>query len=263
MIQKKRDLSKIIREIGEVFTASAAAHVLNIPNAKATKALSRWAEQGWITRIRRGLYALVPIEAQSPDQALEDSWLIIPDIFSPGYVGGWSAAEHWDMTEQIFRDLCILTERPVLHKKQEIHQISFFVTHIPAVLNFGTETIWKKNKKIPISDPHKTILDMFYNPQLGGGIQHVIDCFFAYCQSNNNQPEKLANYAEQFHNGAVFKRLGFLAEKFLGKDHLLTHLCKAKITQGLTYLDPSLKIGKIVNKWRLIVPQNLNFRERQ
>lgn len=166
------------------------------------------------------------------------------------------------MTEQIFRDICILTERKVPYKKQEIFHIPFFVTHISPALNFGTQTVWKKNKKIPISDPHKTILDMLYNPQLGGGIQHVIDCFYAYCQSNNNQPEQLASYAEQFQNGTVFKRLGFLVEKFLGENHLLTRLCKAKITKGYIYLDPALKSGKIVNKWRMIVPPNLQIKER-
>ena len=165
------------------------------------------------------------------------------------------------MTEQIFRDICVLTERVVPHKKQQIHQISFFVTHIPSVLNFGVEIVWRKNKKILISDPHKTILDMLYNPQLGGGMQHVIDCFIAYCQSNHHQPEQLASYAERFQSGAVFKRLGFLAEKFLGESHLLTRLCKAKITQGFIYLDPSLKTGKIINKWRLIVPPNLQIKE--
>ena len=171
MTQTRKNLSTLIQELGEIFTVSAAASALGISNREAAKSLSRWSGQDRLTRIRRGLYTIVPIEAQSSKQTLEDPWQVIPDIYSPGYIGGWSAAEYWDMTEQIFRDICILTERKVPHKKQEIFHIPFFVTHISPTLNFGTQTVWKKNKKIPISDPHKTILDMLYNPQLGGGIQ--------------------------------------------------------------------------------------------
>ena len=123
---------------------------------------------------------MVPIDAIDNMQALEDEWVLVPELYAPCYIGGWSATEYWDLTEQLFRDICVLTECSVPNKRQMIYNIPFVLTHIPTSMNFGTKTIWKKNKKIQISDPHKTLIDMLYAPQLGGGIQHVIDCFKAY-----------------------------------------------------------------------------------
>lgn len=259
MNRPKEQLGFLIREAGEIFTVSTASAVLGITNTETAKTLARWAQQGWITRIRRGLYAVVPIEAIDTKQALEDAWIIIPELFYPCYVGGWSAAEYWDLTEQLFRDICVLTEKPVIHKKQEIHNIPFMLTHIPSSLNFGTKIVWKKDKKIQISDPSKTILDMLYIPQLGGGIQHVIDCFKEYINSPHLNFEQLITYAIKLNTGAVFKRLGFLSSKLIGENEPLTLLCHEHLTKGITYIDPSFKEGKLVGHWRLIVPDNLQL----
>jgi len=60
----------------------------------AAKLLARWVGQGWLVRIRRGLYAPVPLEATSSEQVLSNPWVLVEQVFAPGYVGGWSAAEH-------------------------------------------------------------------------------------------------------------------------------------------------------------------------
>lgn len=259
MIRPKEQLGLLIRDAGDIFTVAKAAVTLDISNTKSAKTLARWTKQGWLTRIRRGLYAVVPIEALDTKQAFEEAWMLIPELFSPCYVGGWSAAEHWDFTEQMFRDICILTERQVTCKKQEIHNIPFILTHIPATMNFGTKIIWKKDKKVQISDPHKTILDMLYNPQLGGGIQHITDCFIEYVKSPHYNMDQLASHAVRMNNGAVFKRLGFLASKIIGETHSITSLCHKRLTQGNAYLDPSLKDGRLITQWRLFVPNHLQI----
>ena len=263
MSKPKEQLGNLMREVGEIFAVSTAASVLEISTTKTSKILARWSKQGWLTRVKRGLYTVVPIDALSSEQALEDAWLLVPELFAPGYVGGWSAAEYWDFTEQLFRETCILTERGVAHKKLEIHHASLRLTHIPSVLNFGTKIVWKKNKKIDISDPHKTILDMLYDPKIGGGIQHIIDCFQVYIKSSYYDPEQLIAYAARLNNGAVFKRLGFLSSRILGENHILPKYCAQYITRGNIYIDPSIKQGKLVSDWRLSVPSSLQILENQ
>ena len=261
MLGSKEQIGKLMREVGELFTISSAAVALGVSKTDASKMLSRWATQGWLTRIRRGIYAIVPIDAIDNQQALEDEWVLAPVLYSPCYIGGWSAIEYWDFTEQLFRDVCVLTELAVIHKKQDIHNISFSLTHIPKKLNFGTKIIWKKNKKILISDPHKTIIDTLYNPQLGGGIQHIVDCFKEYVKSPHYSPEKLAAYALQVGSGAVFKRLGFLYSKITGEDNELTELCRQHLTRGIAQLDPSIKDGRIITQWRINVPEQLQLQD--
>ncbi|MDA1352846.1 MAG: hypothetical protein O3A01_00035 [bacterium] len=257
MKKPKQKLGKIIRDAGEIFNVSSAAKVLDVPNTEAAKILARWTKQGWLTRIQRGLYAVVPIEASTTNQALEDAWILAPELFAPCYIGGWSAAEHWDYTEQIFRDICVITERVVATKKKEVHGIKFIVTRIKNALDFGTKTLWRQDKKILISDPHKTIIDMMVNPELGGGIQHTMECFSAYLESTHFDPDKLADYAEKLSNGAVYKRLGYLCERKLGDTHLLTKICKSNLSKGNAYLDPNIKNGALISRWRLFVPVNI------
>src|SRR5262245_24026930 len=116
--RSRERLSKLLREGGELLTVQHAARILDIGNDEAAKTLARWRNQGWLTRIKRGVYIAVPVEAASPERALEDAWVLIPELFGPAYVGGWSAAEHWDLTEQIFRDICVFSARPVTKRRQ-------------------------------------------------------------------------------------------------------------------------------------------------
>ncbi len=252
-------LSKLLREGGDVLTVEHAGRILDIDSAEAAKTLARWCKQGWLSRIKRGVYVPVPVESISTDRALEDAWIVIPDLFGPAYVGGWSAAEHWDLTEQVFRDICVFTARTVAQRHQLIHNIPFVVTHIAPDKQFGTKTVWKKEKKLSVSDPTRTIVDMLSNPWAGGGIEHVIDCFKSYVKSDHVNPKQLVEYAERLGNAAVFKRLGFMAEQILGTGNFLVTACKSQLSKGNAQLDPALKGDKLITRWRLFVPSKLSL----
>jgi predicted transcriptional regulator of viral defense system len=252
-------LSKLLREGGELLTVEKTAQILGMDNDQAAKSLARWRNQGWLTHIKRGVYAAVPIEAETTDRALEDVWILIPELFDPAYVGGWSAAEHWDFTEQIFRDICVFTARPVTKREQNIHNIPFVVTHIQSISHFGTKTVWKKNVKVLVSDPTKTIIDMLSMPRAGGGIQHVIDCLREYFKSQHFKEAQLLDYAQRLNNGAVYKRLGFIASKILGDTHPVVIACQKNLTAGKAQLDPALKGERLITRWRLFVPTHIHL----
>jgi len=257
--RSRERLSKLLREGGELLTVDQAARILELTNEDAAKTLARWRGQGWLSRIKRGLYAAVPLEAASSERALEDAWVLIPELFGPAYVGGWSAAEHWDLTEQIFRDTCVFTARPVSKRHQVMHNIPFVVTHVPPEQHFGTKPVWKKDKKILVSDPTKTIADMLSNPWAGGGIQHVVDCLKHFSKSDEFNADRLVEYAERLGNGAVFKRLGYLTEQTLGKNHPLVAACERRLSKGNAQLDPALKGDRLITRWRLFVPATLSL----
>jgi predicted transcriptional regulator of viral defense system len=90
----RRVLAALAREAkGGVIAVDAAARAMRLPPAKATVRLARLAKRGWLERLRRGLYLIRPIGA-APDQGAipEDAWVLAQEVFSPCYVGGWSAA---------------------------------------------------------------------------------------------------------------------------------------------------------------------------
>lgn len=118
--RRRARLATVLRQGGDFVTLDDAAAALGIGRIDAAKLLARWQEQGWLRRVRRGLYVPVPLTTGRGDQVIEDPWTLVPELFEPGYVGGASAAQHWDLTEQMFRSVFVYTARPVRRAQQTI-----------------------------------------------------------------------------------------------------------------------------------------------
>ncbi|MGH7472196.1 MAG: type IV toxin-antitoxin system AbiEi family antitoxin domain-containing protein [Longimicrobiales bacterium] len=252
--KSRRDrLSAVLRDAGDFVTVDGAAKVLGLDRTTTAKTLSRWSDQGWLKRVRRGLYMPVPLTAGRSEQVIEDSWTLVPELFSPGYVGGATAAHHWDLTEQIFRTVFVFTTRPVRQSEQTVEGIPFSVHHVREGLLFGTRSLWRGRVRIQVSDMNRTIIDMMNDPAVGGGMRHVAECLAAYCQRSDADPERLIEYGDRLGNGAVFKRLGFLLERIDGPVAVID-ACRARLTKGNAKLDPAVPARRLVRRWRLWVP---------
>ncbi|MBI2561556.1 MAG: type IV toxin-antitoxin system AbiEi family antitoxin domain-containing protein [candidate division NC10 bacterium] len=60
-------LSAVLRKAGHLISVDDTTAALGIGRAAAAKMLARWQEQGWLSRVRRGLYAPVPLTAMPAD----------------------------------------------------------------------------------------------------------------------------------------------------------------------------------------------------
>jgi predicted transcriptional regulator of viral defense system len=254
--KRQQRLSALMRATSAPFRAEDAARVLGLESAHAAKLLAGWHKQGVIRRVARGLYVPVQPSALEQTQVLDDPWILVPELYDPGYVGGWSALEHWELTEQLFRSVCVLTNKRITYGETSHQGVVFFVKHIPAKKLFGTKTLWRKNIKVQISDPHKTILDIVDDPYLGAGLQHTVDCLLEYRRLTKKQGglDILLRYAIELKTGSLFKKLGFLAER-LGFESAFVNECASRLTTGYAYLDKNARDQKLVTKWRLWVPK--------
>ena len=246
-------LGTVIRAAGDVIGVDDAAAALGLDRQQAAKLLSRWVEQGWLRRVARGAYVAASIDALGRRHVLDDPWVLVPALFDPGYVGGRTAAAHWDLTEQIFRDIVVLTARPVRERAQERHGAQFTLKHVGKDRIFGTKPVWRGKTKVAVSDVHRTMVDMLDDPSIGGGIEHVADCLRHYLSRTDRDDAKLLAYADRLRNGAVFKRLGFLAESESGTEAIVAG-CRTRLTQGNAKLDPALDAPRLSTKWRLWIP---------
>jgi len=249
-------LATVIRQAGTVLRPGDVAEVLGMDPGDAARLLYRWKQQGFLSRLTRGLYAAVPLESLGAGQGIENPWVLVPILFAPGYVGGWSAAEHWDLTEQVFRDVCVLTAQPVKRKVRVIGGTRFVLKSISESKVFGLKPSWEGRHKIQISDPARTLVDVLDDPTLGGGARQVADFLAVYLRSDFGDTTLLLEYADRLGNGAVFKRLGFLLEhQGLDPDGLQA-VCRSRLSAGHALLDPSVASPRIVSKWRLRVTEN-------
>jgi predicted transcriptional regulator of viral defense system len=248
-------LAQVLRASGDLVRVYDAEAVLKISRVEAAKRLSRWTAQGWLHRVGSGLYVPVAIDMLGAKQVIDDPWILVPTLFAPCYVGGRTAAEHWDLTEQLFKDIVVVTGQSLRRTRQLRHGTQFTLKHVSRADNlFGTKTVWRLHSRVLVSDVHRTIIDMLDDPSLGGGIQHVADCFYAYLTRTDRDDDSLLTYAERLGNGAIFKRLGFLSER-MENSGSLTDACIARLTTGVARLDPALECPVSMPRWRLQIPQ--------
>lgn len=257
---RQERLATLFRATSGIIRIDDAMSALGLARPDAAKLLARWHKQGVIRRVARGLYVPVSPASLGQTQVLEDPWVLVPELYTPGYIGGWSALEHWELTEQLFRSVCVLTSKRTTYGETEHQGVSFFVKHVPQKSIFGTRTLWRENQKLLISDPHKTILDIVLDPYLGAGLQHSVDCLreFSKVYGAVQDYERLLEYARRFENGALFKKLGFLAQE-LGFDPGFVEECAQYLTTGYAHLDKRAVDARLVTRWRLWVPKGFEL----
>jgi predicted transcriptional regulator of viral defense system len=259
---ERERLTKLLRNTKGTITVKDAAYVLSTTQSKAAKMLALWAKKGWLLRVRRGLYVPVPLESSTADISLEDPWVIAARLFAPCYIGGWSAAEYWDLTEQIYRTTVVVTAKSIRKRSTVIGGIEFLLRTISGRKIFGTKHVWRGVAKVLVSDPSRTIIDMIYDPKIGGGIRPIVDMLNNYIKSDNKQMDLLIEYARRLDNGAVFKRLGFLLERVAPQEKESIDSCKSAITKGNTKLDPTLEKYQLVSSWRLWLPKSWSVNKK-
>jgi predicted transcriptional regulator of viral defense system len=247
-------LEELHRGARGAFDVSEASRILGVGQETAAQLLGYLARRGWLSRVRRGLYVAVPLDARHSGEWVEDPWVVADRLFSPCYVGGWSACEHWDLTEQVFRTLLIITGRRVRRRDEVIQGIPFHLTVRSEDDVFGTVAVWRGRNKVAVSDPSRTVVDVLDDPSLGGGIRTVADVIDEYLRSEHRDDRFLVDYGDRLGNRTVFKRLGYLLEHSRSDAPELVKACLDRRSSGLAKLDPAAGApGQIVRRWGLRV----------
>ena len=65
------------------------------------------AAQGWLRRIRRGLYTAVPINAERPHRVERPTPSLSPPQCGPVRFTGGRPQKHWGLTQQVFQTIVV------------------------------------------------------------------------------------------------------------------------------------------------------------
>jgi len=250
----RRALTVLHRSFTRPFDAALAASALNADLAKTRRLLADLADGGWLARVRQGWYITVPIDASEPRQWREDPWIVATVLFAPCYIGGWSASEHWGFTDQLFSSTYVVARRKVKPTDQIIQGSRFKLRSVPQQEWFGTQETLRRDTAVTVSDPHRTVIDVMDVPEAAGGALHAAEIVRAYFDSAHADEQQLLSHGERLGRGALFKRLGYLAERDgLGSAGFI-EACHQRVSKGVSLLDPSApNEGRIVSRWRLKV----------
>lgn len=241
------------------FSPADAAEWLELSRPAARRLLSYLADRGWMARVRRGLYVPVPLEARHPGEWTADPWAVAAQSFSPCYLGGWTACEHWELTDQVFAQTLVVTARRVRHRRVEIQGMSYRLKVVAPRKLFGTRPVWRGRVPVDVSDPSRTLVDLLDDPTLGGGIRTVADVAEEYFAGSHRDDELLLDYAGRLGNRTVYKRLGYLVETLGVAADELVLACRDRQSAGISTLDPTVgPRGRTLVRWRLRVNVDLD-----
>lgn len=239
--------------------------MLGVSGRVAGARLARLVAAGWVTRVRRGLYLVLPLEAASATATtVEDPWVLAEVVLAPCYIGGWSAAEHWGLTEQIFRSTFVVTAAGARSRSRMLLGAELQVVRVPRTRITGTVRVWRGPTRVLVSDRERTLGDALVDPSWVGGARHLIEILVAYRRGPDWSPPKLLARLAELGRGAAYKRLGFLAEEVLDGGEALVSACLEAKTAGTIKLDPAVPArGRLVKRWGLWVNATLGEEEAE
>ena len=247
----RKKLSRVLEKNYSVITAKLVSETLKVPIQESGRLLSRWNKSGWIKRIKRGSYIPVPLESTTSKVIVDEPFLVGDSLYAPGYLAGFSAVKHWDLTEQIIESVTYFTLKKVKNRNPIHGGIKFKLKTISKHKLFGLKTLWIGSKKVRISDPSKTMIDLLDDPKIVGGITIITDFFSEYIDSEHYDFDLLIQYAHQMNNKTIFKRLGLIYESmFKANEEVLSILLK-NISSGFSEFDPTVSSKYNIVKWRL------------
>lgn len=264
-------LRALLSEGKRIFTLSdvqEASKHLSISSAQIRKIVSTLAKQHKIMRLRKGVYITLGL---LPEETIDIHPFVISSfLVQPSAISHWSALQHHGLTEQIPQVISASTLKKVVtpsmrcasEKKSEskhawvIDDIQYEFITIQKKHWFGFEMLWLDEfSRVQITDKERTIIDLFAHPKVFGGIGEAIGILESNIETLDLK--KLVQYAIQFDNKALIKRLGWSLEQFGAAKKILKPLCDIA-ADYYTRLDPAKPpIGPCDNRWMI---QN-NFKE--
>jgi predicted transcriptional regulator of viral defense system len=221
-----------------------------------TNALSRLEEGGWLHRLERGAYMIVPLAA-GPDRTWSESALLIaPYLIKPAAIAYWSALHYWHMTEQVPHVVFVQSTSRKHQRGKEILGVSYrFVTVVESKF-FGVVERRLDGQPANVTDREKTLVDAADRPDLSGGIAQLAQALRS-AWSDVDQP-RLDRYLKRWPTGSPLKRIGYLLEALdlpLSNGERLLNRWRGSLSSGLVDLEPGRNgdRGRIVTRWRLRV----------
>ena len=256
-------LNRLVEDEGPLFTmeqAQAAAQTLGLSPERLRGVLSQLAEAGWIERLKRGTYAV-----RAPLFNTEiHPYAIAAMLVSPCAISHWSALAHHGLTTQIPPMVQAATPASVV--TPEMRQGAAYRPRGRAVWRalglefefirvrprhfFGFQEVWVSRwHRVRLTDPERTVLDLFAMPQVFGTLQFGLETLEA--QLHRLDLDKLKDYALRYDVGALIKRLGWALETVGAPESTLTPLHDYPL-QSYSLLDPTGSFGgAAITRWQL------------
>lgn len=239
--------------------ARAAAAETGVPEGYVNVLLFELAEGGWVTRLRKGLYALTG----SPSGSLQiHPFAIATRLVEPSAISHWSALNYHGLTEQVPSVISAFTPEKVVtpsmrarclkprsgHHTWEVGGVEYQYVTVKKEHFFGVEETWVNELfKVSITDKERTVLETFITPRTFGGMGEALALIEEHLSELDLK--RLAGYAVRHGRASVVKRLGWALEMAGASPSVLAPLDRFPVS-GVRILDPTRpRRGPYSRRW--------------
>jgi predicted transcriptional regulator of viral defense system len=243
------------------FTLADVTSITGLSSAAARNLVHKAQQRNLLTRLKPGLYSLVPFELGWADRHVDSPYLIARELAgkAPYFLSHGTAFELHRMVTQPNLGVTVSCTRRV--RPQTVGGYDFRFIHVTPEQVFGMTRHWvDKEHSVMVSDMERTILDGLRHPAFVGGITEVAKGM--WMKRAELDMEKWVEYVRRLDVGAVVRRLGFLLEHYALADTATLELLRSLLTPTYQRFDPLLPAeGAFLARWRLqlnVTPEELD-----
>lgn len=234
-----------------IFSLADAQTLTGLKETSARTLVHKLVGRGVATRLRPGMFQLVPAELGRESEYLGNPYVVARELLrgKPYYLSHASAMDIHDMVTQPQFVISVTSPRPM--RSRSILGTEFRFVRCKPEHFFGTTDYWvSKQEKVTVSDLERTVLDGLRQPEYCGGVTEVAKGLWIRRADVN--VARLVEYALRLDVGAVTRRLGFLLETYdLGTESDRERLHQ-HVTGTYSPLDPLMPPqGKYIGRWHL------------
>ena len=243
------------------FALSDVEAITHLSASSARNLVHKAQQRGLVTRLKPGLYNLVPFELGRATEHIGSPYLIAREVAgnAPYYLSHGTALELHRMLTQPNLIIYVSCTRRI--RPQTIGGYEYRFVLVTEAQMFGIAKHWvTKEQSVMISDMERTLIDSLRRPDLAGGITEIAKGLWMKRDSLNI--ERLIEYALHLDVGAVLRRLGYLLERNGMADETTLRPLRNKLSATYQRLDPVLpQEGSFLSRWRLrlnVSPEELD-----
>ena len=234
-----------------IFTVGDVQEVTGLGSKSTRNFVGKLVRRGVATRLKPGLFILVPFELGREREYLGNPYLVARALAGGRdyYLSHASAMDAHRMVTQ--PQLVVYVTSPLPLRGRTILGTEFHFVRCKPEHLFGVAEHWvDKTEKVVVSDLERTIIDGLKQPEYCGGIVEVAKGY--WMRRSDMNIRRLVDYALRLDVGAVIRRLGFLLETCSVDEPAALERLRARLTAAYHLLDPTLPAeGRRVARWRL------------
>jgi len=237
-----------------LFTLRDFASAIGSGSQRPSKLLHELQRSGWVARVAREKYLVVPLEAGPDSVWTEDALVVVGHLAEPSAIAYWTACHYWNWTEQPPRTVFAQTTRRVWRNASQVLGVPYRLVRVKSRKFFGIVKRTSGGGTFAITDREKTLVDALDRPDLCGGIHQVAEMLPAV---ELVSWERIDQYLERTGSGAIYKRLGLLVEALgskvsVPKRKRRLEVWRSKLTGGHAPLEPAgPSRGPVNRRWRV------------